>query len=853
MFTRQRDDVPRLKPAVDSDPARILASDPPMDSNQVSRPDSKSMEPNSDATTSEGSAADPGVRVSPTEKSSPGSRYRIGKFIAAGGLGEVFEGRDRELARVVAIKRVKANKIDALANQRRLIREARITAQLEHPGIVPVHGLCRDEEGNDFYVMRKVTGMRMDQAISLFHESGPRNYRRSGELRRLLRRFIQVCETVQYAHTRGVIHRDIKPDNIMFRRYGETLLLDWGLAKFYSGVPLDGEKAGAEPKDLLSDLIIPDQPDQPSQKCGTPEYMSPEQILLSHERIGPRSDVFSLGASLYHVVTGVLPQRWAKGDDGKRSLLEEEVTPARQLNPDVPRPLEAICCKAMSYLPDERYQSAAEMAEELQRWLDDEAVLADEEPVTERLARLVRRRQTRFAAAFGALFTAFVTVSGALVNRSREEAESARKATDIALKEMTESRNAAANILASMLNNMPQPAQISSPPYMIAQRKSNVDGTLENLEALRGIFPHDINLKVQLALQQMERGLLSQLEGDLKTAEKFFRLSDSQWGALVKSFPTAFLNHEGVINSIGSIKIQEGRPRDAIAIYEESIKRLEQPTGFSIQISGRRSFYTAMAYTSLSTALMQIGETTKAMEAAGKADLLWKAMIAEDSLADEVQNLMYIRFESDYASTLLAAGQAEEALARAEASVARARRTLNGSRTQASQLSIFSAAQIRRCRILRELNRLLPGARNDLEEVVAIQENLILDYHSDVACLNDLAEALRERSLIEAAMGLLDKAVADAERAVQLLQSLLKTHPQMIASRESLAEALDGLARLKSQSGENSEVESILEQASALERQVLELNPDNPLAKSRLKEHQERLGSLRSPKSISTN
>ena len=166
---------------------------------------------------------------------SSGARFRILRPHARGGLGEVFAAFDEELHREVALKRIQDHHADDPDSRARFLQEAEITGGLEHPGVVPVYGLGHYDNGRPFYAMRMVKGDSLRTAIKQFHEADQDPKRDPGErtvsLRRLLGRFLDVCNAVAYAHSRGVLHRDLKPNNILLGKYGETLIIDWGLAK----------------------------------------------------------------------------------------------------------------------------------------------------------------------------------------------------------------------------------------------------------------------------------------------------------------------------------------------------------------------------------------------------------------------------------------------------------------------------------------------------------------------------------------------------------------------------------------------------------------------------------------------
>jgi serine/threonine-protein kinase len=212
---------------------------------------------------------------------------------------------DEELRREVALKEIQERHADHAESRARFLREAEVTGKLEHPGIVPVNGLGQYADGRPFYAMRFIHGDSLQDAIHRFHEAERRG-RPAGEgpleLRQLLGRFVDVCNSIAYAHTRGVLHRDLKPGNVMLGPYGETLVVDWGLAK----VTGKAEPEAAEGS-VRTSLSGEPAMTQSGAALGTPAYMSPEQALGRLDQLGPASDVHSLGATLYSILTGRPP------------------------------------------------------------------------------------------------------------------------------------------------------------------------------------------------------------------------------------------------------------------------------------------------------------------------------------------------------------------------------------------------------------------------------------------------------------------------------------------------------------------------------------------------------------------
>jgi serine/threonine protein kinase len=299
-----------------------------------------------------------------------GTRYRLLERIAHGGMGVVFTAEDENLQRRVALKVLDVPGANGdFAN--RLIREARVLAALEHPGIVPVHDVGTLVDGRIFYTMKFVEGKRLDKHIESVTSVPDR-----------LRIFLRICDAVAFAHARGVLHRDLKPANIMVGPFGEVLVMDWGLAKILRGNVSYGARAAD------SDETVFEKPKQSVSASettessvvtghgtvmGTPGYMSPEQARGDVELLDARSDIFSLGALLRFLLTG------------------QPETASLSNGPRIDKSLAAICAKSTAASPAERYPNVQEMSLDVSRYLDGLAVGAHRESIFEKAARIYRR------------------------------------------------------------------------------------------------------------------------------------------------------------------------------------------------------------------------------------------------------------------------------------------------------------------------------------------------------------------------------------------------------------------------------------------------------------------------------
>ncbi len=370
----------------------------------------------------------PASAVTPGSSPEVPSRYGVLERLAQGGMGIIYRAWDGRLRRELAMKLIRDRRSgsshqpassvspETLA---RFVREAEITARLDHPGIVPIHDMDTDEQGRVFFTMRLVQGQRLDEVFAL-----ARLHDKHWSKTRVLDVIVKICETVAYAHSRGVIHRDLKPSNIMTGQFGETYVMDWGLAKNLRDArdALEADdncdvetviyQGGVSAKPLDSSDLL-ERPDsdlqtQPGAVLGTAAYMPPEQACGRIDELDERSDIYSVGAILYELLAGRRPYA-VEGQPVVRSqkVIAEVIAgpPAPILSADsrVPAELVAICEKAMQRRKQDRYQTMTEMAEDLRAYLENRVVRAHQTGAAAELKKWVaRNRRTAIAIGAGA-------------------------------------------------------------------------------------------------------------------------------------------------------------------------------------------------------------------------------------------------------------------------------------------------------------------------------------------------------------------------------------------------------------------------------------------------------------------
>src|SRR5262245_56334341 len=383
--------------------------------------------------------------------------------------------------------------------------------------------------------MRFIRGNSLRKAIEQFHaaDKAHRNpSERSLAFRNLLRRFVDVCNSVAYAHSRGVVHRDLKPANVMLGSFGETLVVDWGLAK--AGVDVGWLDDGQTADPALPATTNGDEPaTRAGAIVGTLAYMSPEQAAGRIEFVNAASDIYGLGATLYVLLTGERPFPGKDTAETLAKIQEGKFAPPRTAKADTPPPLDAICRKAMALAPQDRYASALDLAADVEHWLADEPVTAYRDPWTVRLGRLARRHRTALVAAAVLLLSAVValSVSTALVWAEQQETDKQRQ---LAVKNYDMSRTQSFDIIALIEASEPEFAQV---PALHDRRQELLTTASTACRQFLLQEPEDAGLQKRAAQIYRFAGNFHRLVNKTTEAEQFYRDSLALREKLMQAAP----------------------------------------------------------------------------------------------------------------------------------------------------------------------------------------------------------------------------------------------------------------------------------------------------------------------------
>ena len=773
--------------------------------------------------------------AAPSPSDSKGApRFRKLQAHAKGGLGEVHRARDEELGRTVALKEMRPEHRGNPALRSRFLFEAEINGNLEHPGIVPVYGLGRYPDGRPFYAMRFIEGESLEEAIGRSHlgaSVGDPGFANLG-LRRLLRRFVDICNAVAYAHSRGVLHRDLKPANVMLGPFGETLIIDWGLAKL-----LKAEGTGVEPSSDSTLATLSGSGlalTMAGRALGTPMYMSPEQAEGRHDEAGPATDIYSLGAILYAILAGRGPiQGSAVVEEVLERVRRGSIVPPRSIASGVPKPLEAVCLKALALEPGARYATAADLAAEIDRFLADEPVSAYRDPAAVRLLRWGRRHRTRLAASAATIAMTLVGLVVVLIlqgranqslrsanievrrhwaeaNRQRSRAESnfdkARHAVDDALTAISEE-------------------ELLNAPGLQPLRRRLLERSLDYYRGFLEDSGDDPEVRFETAATFERIGDISAQIGTSDEAMAAYREAVEMLERLAAEAPddpSPRRRLSTTLNAMGTTLVDTRRIDEALANYRRALEISEALAG-EPRVRSSDRLHRAVVLRNIGAAEFRDGRIRDALESHAEANA-----ILEGLLETEPGNPDYRRFLANNLSTMaqdaFVDGSMDEALGWLDRAC-QIYDELTRDHPDVATYAYDRGITLSNYGSFLRVDQQYEHAGEALEAALAALESLsranpgVPSYRSGAAhAANLLCDVLlaTDRS---------DEALAASERAAAILRGLVDDDPEMIDYRSNLSKSENNLGRILAQDGRDDEALGHFLEAVDLMEGITERSP----------------------------
>jgi serine/threonine-protein kinase len=708
----------------------------------------------------------------------PGSRqrYTLTRLHAQGGIGQVWLAHDEDLGRDVALKELRPDRGDSPATVRRFLEEAKITGQLEHPGVVPVYELVQPKDGRPCYAMRFVGSRTLADAIKEYHRKRQAGGAGPLDLRELLTAFVGVCNAVAYAHSRGVLHRDLKPHNVALGEFGEVLVLDWGLAKVV-GKPED-------PASLLPVVLGPANGSDRTQQghvLGTPSYMAPEQARGRPDLVDRRSDVYGLGAILYEVLTGAPPFTGADAQEVLKNVVQGPPVPPRQRVPMTAPALQAVCLQALAREPGARYPSARDLGRDVEQWLADEPVSAFREPLSTRVGRWVRRHRTKVTVAVAAVGVAaaclgVATVLLAAANRrernARSEVERQKERAD---QNLARARKAVEDYCTNVAGD-PRLKQAD----LHALREKLLQTAVPFYEEVIEQKAEDQQLEADRGMAYFRLALLRAEMGKTREAVAGFEAAQGILARLSQDHPKNLDHHHGLARSyenlglllsdLGRRSEAEDAHRKALALFEPLARDFPAVPDYRQEL--------ATTHNNLGLLLSDLGRRSEAEDAYKKALAL------------------------------------QEPLARDFPAVPDYRRDLAGSHTNLGTL-------------LRGLGR-RSEAGDAYRKALALYEPLARDFPAVPDYRRELASSHNNMGALLRDLGRRSEAGDAYRKALALYEPLARDFPAVPDYRRDLAGSHTNLGTLLRDLGRRSEAEDALRKALALREQLARDFPDVP-------------------------
>ena len=811
--------------------------------------------------------------------------YKTDKEIARGGMGRIVAAEDRRLGRPVALKELLEPSGDATT---RFQREALITARLQHPGIVPVYEAGRWPSGEPFFAMKLVAGRPLDQVIA--------EARTLDQRIALLPRLVAACDAIAYAHSQRISPRDLKPGNILLGDFGETVVIDWGLAKDLDA--LDGyDSANRAPR----------TPREPNDKrprtatasstltvagavMGTPAYMAPEQAR--GETVDQRADVFALGAMLYHVLAGAPPYNARTATDVIAAAAMGRVVPLAERVRRAPPELVAIVHRAMRALPADRYADAGVFAEELRRFMTGKLVDAHRYTAVQRLGRFVKKH--RGAVTIAAIAIAGFAVGGTLAVRRivaerdhAQRAEQVANARGLAAERLVDYMFSHVQSQLTQIGRLDLMAGLSAEVKRYYDRLSKVPGGMpvedetrmaeaieligraehqsgkpdqalatwgEAREKLIGLVGSDqsaatFKLRTLVAKLDFEAGAIFQERAKYADAAKDFELARREFEALRKEQPAArdlMLASADNDDQLGDMLRREGKIDEALDQYTAA-KALRD------QASSQGNGKVTDEVMALSTSHLKLGSI---YQNRGQSSLALDEYKASLRLRDSV-----LQNEPDNAQVQKAVLDTLEQLAALETSVgddpaaiAMYQRALPIALSLSQRDPTNADWQYQRGNLLADLGFALgesgqfKAGGDQLQAAIELQKDLVAKDPKSTRYRIALSRSYTRQGDALLALGRLDDAIGRYDQAAELRKILVDDDPASVAFRRSYAWCFEKLAIARSAKGDAPKAIEQHEQALAIRQQLVVEAPAQGGFKNELAGSEIELGRLLAPR-----
>jgi serine/threonine-protein kinase len=791
----------------------------------------------------------------------PGGRFRVLRPHAQGGLGVVSVALDEELHREVALKEIQERYAGESEPRSRFLLEAEITGSLEHPGIVSVYGLGHHPDGRPFYAMRFVRGESLKDAIARFHgddgssaatngkrKTGARSLAHPVEFRRLLARFLDVCNAIAYAHSRGVLHRDLKPGNILLGPFGEALVVDWGLAKVVGrpdGAPGPSGEATLRPPSAsgVGETVA-------GSVIGTPAYMSPEQAEGRLDSLGPATDVYGLGITLYVVLTGRAPFHGENVAEILAKVRGGEFARPRSVKPIVPKALEAVCLKAMAREQSDRYSNPRALAEDIEHWLADEPVAAYREPWQDRLGRWLRKHQTLVASAAAVLFMAACAAGLVAAQRSAHARDIERKNSDLAQanssldterKKAVEREKLAVDAVKRFRDAVVEEPQLKNNPELEGLRKRLLKEPLAFFRSLRQRLQADKDTRTESLVRLAEAsdglGYLTREIGDKQDALIAYAESQAVWEKLAHANPSVSEFQKvlgGSHNNIGVLLREIGKPADAL-------KSSEAALGIRAKLADANPAVTefqrdlASSHNNLGVLLRETGKMAEALKSYQAALAIQTKMVDANPSLSKFQ-LDLAGSHNNIGALLLEIGKPAEALKSHQAALAVQTKLADANPFDTAFQSALAASNNNIGSLLTDTGK-PADALKYFEAALAIQRKLAAANPSVSAFQHELAISHYNIGNLLRETGKPADARKSYGAGLAVQRRLVREHPASPDFASLLGATLNNLAQIDMSANRFVMARDGLREAVDWQRKALASNPAHPTYRRFLSNH----------------